>query len=398
MVATALPGCDPGPDARGALYDVRDSAGVRLVENRGPAWDGGDAWLVESEPEWSLGALEGPAETRFFQIRDLRVRADGVILVVDGGSAELRAFDGDGSHLWSQGGQGDGPGEYRAPATVLPYPGDSVAVYDSETRRVTVVSPGGEPVRSYRPEVPEGHTMAAPRVAVTPQRWLSSVGVSLGRDLPPSSTLAPPLPFFWSRPDGSVLDSVVSLPTSSRLVQQSGAGVGVWTVPFSVGGAVAGGGGRLVTGDPAAPRWTARDTLGRVVQVVSFPAERRPLRDEDWVRAREASIPEGAEPARREAVAEAYGAMERPADWPVFQDLLLDDRGHVWVRRFQAPGTLDEPGRWWVFTGEGRLLGQVSTPAALAVHAIVGDRIVGVATDSLGVERVRAHRIRRPRQ
>jgi hypothetical protein len=88
--------------------------------------------------------------------------------------------------------------------------------------------------------------------------------------------------------------------------------------------------------------------------------------------------------------------MERPEDQPVFQELIVDDEGHVWLQGFEPPGADVEPSRWWVFDGAGRLLGRVSLPAGLEVHAIRGDRIVGVARDELEVERIQVHRLRRP--
>jgi hypothetical protein len=169
-------------------------------------------------------------------------------------------------------------------------------------------------------------------------------------------------------------------------------------VPFSLGTVLAGGGGRLVTADPTASGWTARDSTGRVIQVVSFPSEVRPLEDEDWDAALEAALEGDDEPGLRRTAMEAFEAMDRPAEWPVLRTVVLDVDGNVWIQRFQPPWGGGEPTRWWVFSGAGRLLGQVSLPAGLEVEAIGRDRILGVATDELGVERVQVHRIRRPEE
>ena len=376
--------------------EVVDSAGVRVVRNSGPAWEAGEAWLVDAEPEWTLGELEGPEETRFFRIGAVVLRRDGGIVVADGGSAEIRAFAHDGAHLWTQGGEGDGPGEYRAPSRLILLPGDSVAVYDSRARRVTVVGPDGVLARSFVPEVPDGYSMASPNVAVTADRWVSDGGVRFEGEAPPSGTVAPPMPFFWSTPEGTPGELVVTLSTAARLIQQSGAGIGIWTVPFSVEGQLAAGGGRLVTAEPTAPLWTARNTTGEVVQTVSFPAEARAVGDDDWDAALRAALPEDADAARRQAVAAAYRAMERPDTWPIVQELILDPEGNVWLEAFRPPGQDREASRWWVFGGDGRLLGRVALPTGLEVHAIGRDRIVGVSRDDLDVERIQLHRLRRP--
>jgi hypothetical protein len=95
-------------------------------------------------------------------------------------------------------------------------------------------------------------------------------------------------------------------------------------------------------------------------------------------------------------VRDAYAAMTRPAAWPFFDDLHIDPTGHLWVQRFRAPWAEGGTRTWWVFAPDGRHLGAVVFPGALDVHQITEDAVVGVVTDELGVERVQAHRLRRP--
>ena len=80
-----------------------DSAGVRIVESRAPAWPPGTQWRVNSEPVFRLGDAGDDPSSSFFRILDVALLAGGEVIVVDGGSAEVRRYDAAGRHLWSTG-------------------------------------------------------------------------------------------------------------------------------------------------------------------------------------------------------------------------------------------------------------------------------------------------------
>lgn len=62
----------------------------------------------------------------FFRIRAAYRLGDGRLVVVDGGANEVRYFDGDGRHVSTSGGEGDGPGEFQDITSVALTPGDSL--------------------------------------------------------------------------------------------------------------------------------------------------------------------------------------------------------------------------------------------------------------------------------
>ena len=92
---------------------VTDSAGVCKVSNAGPLWGPGEGWRISAEPSLALGAVEAPEAQLFHRIEGVTRLSDGTIVVLDGGSGQLRAFDSSGRHLWSAGSWGDGPGELQ---------------------------------------------------------------------------------------------------------------------------------------------------------------------------------------------------------------------------------------------------------------------------------------------
>ena len=103
-----MPSACGGEGRADAPYTVRDSAGIPVVENRAPTWAPGEAWLVDAEPVLTLGSLDGPEETQFFDVATVRLRDDGALLVADAGNHRISAFGSNGIYLWSQGREGEG--------------------------------------------------------------------------------------------------------------------------------------------------------------------------------------------------------------------------------------------------------------------------------------------------
>jgi hypothetical protein len=126
---------------------------------------------------------------------------------------------------------------------------------------------------------------------------------------------------------------------------------------------------------------------------------------------------ESAPPEARAQAIEKQRAFQAnipfPEHLPVHTDLLIDDGDHLWVRVYRshlaAEGPVSWQGKrigpdappeqvpdlWWIFDGEGRWLGTVTTPPALRVERVTGDAVWGVHRDALGVETVRRHPLSR---
>lgn len=100
------------------------------------------------------------------------------------------------------------------------------------------------------------------------------------------------------------------------------------------------------------------------------------------------------DPAERVFAAVDRLGIPQPPALPAYTELHVSPDGHVWVKRFQAPG--EEGARWGVFAPDGAFLGHVETPPRFTVHQVGDDRVTGVATDELGVERVEVYRVRIP--
>ncbi|MGH7472033.1 MAG: hypothetical protein ACRENP_29130, partial [Longimicrobiales bacterium] len=96
----------------------------------------------------------------FFRLSGDGITAHSGGFVVANAGTELRFYTAAGELRKSAGGRGGGPGEFQFITWVQRIPGDSIEVYDSRLRRVSVWSHDGE--RGRETLVPGGMSAPAP--------------------------------------------------------------------------------------------------------------------------------------------------------------------------------------------------------------------------------------------
>ena len=106
---TMLSGCGEGASGSSAdTFALRDSAGVRLADNRGAAWAAGAGWRLADTPALEIGVADGAPEYLLNRVQAAVRRADGTIVLANGGTQEIRFYAAEGQHLRSVGGPGGG--------------------------------------------------------------------------------------------------------------------------------------------------------------------------------------------------------------------------------------------------------------------------------------------------
>ena len=104
VLATAACG---SAEARSTVA-VRDSAGVRIVEEHAPSAESG-VYQVGEEPSVQVGVAEGAPEYQLSGVRGIVRLADGGIVVANGLSHELRWYDAGGRFVRAAGRKGAAP-------------------------------------------------------------------------------------------------------------------------------------------------------------------------------------------------------------------------------------------------------------------------------------------------
>ncbi len=386
-----------------ASANVRDSAGVRIVENLRPAWPRGKEWLLASHPAVTIGNIEGEEHEVLSLVVGAVRLSDGSIAIGDGGARRVRVYSQTGRHLVSAGGPGAGPGEFEVLGLIGRLRGDSIGVWDLHRKRVTIFSKTGQP-RTGPPATVSG--VIVPAIA-----WLENGSLIVTSTITPAEAMSArpgearqQQHFIRILPDGRT-ETVVVLRGQEKIVTRSGRNFAADPVLFGRNSYLAASANDFVAGESDAFELRRRTWDGRLLTVIRKPGAARK------VTAAELNIARAeAEKARQQSF-KLTAAAARPASattlprpsnadtevpyratHPFFDALLIDATGHVWVRE---PSVGSGTRSWLVFDPSGIWLGTISVQANLKITDVGRDYVLGVYRDELGVESVRLYRLDR---
>lgn len=393
-----------GAGVDSARYLVEDSAGVRIVTStasvRDPAISG---WTVADVPGWSIGSIDGPEAHSFTRILNAWVSEDGYVRVVEATTSTVRSFDSVGELVSEIGGQGEGPGEFRALGNAIPYRGDSIAAWDASRQLLSVFDGRGRLVRSQPIALAGLGDVARGQGPLSNARAGRLIGAfhdgSLLFTQPDLVRFQYEGPWTWRQhytrysADGERLNDVAEYYGTERMAAAAGAALSFTAFPHEPRVAAS---SSAVYVTPA-PDFELRShgfdapenlrVIGRL--------DREPRRVDGAARsAFERSIRE--DPVytsfSASALNRALAAAAYPEHLPAFDRLLVDDLGYVWVRCFSLPG--DDAVEWLIFTEDLRLRQTIEMPP-IEVTQIGEDFVLGVRTDELGVPYVERYALRR---
>ncbi len=394
LLFAAACGGESGSDA--PAVTVRDSAGIRIVENSGPAWGEGEGWRVASEPELIIG---NDPELPLFEVGLIDLHEDGRLVVAHRGSNEVLTFSPEGSLLNRMGRSGEGPGEFGVLGSAFWYRGDSIAAQDISPEGLVVFDSNGELGRTQRGFDPLPVSGFGSPAIVRALEDGSFVRIEWGfRGAEPGDTLA----LRFARTDEKVSPQAPSpaFPGGTCASElRSGCGFG----PFDSFTAFATSDTDFVFsfGGRYEVRRVSLD--GRLRQIVRVEREPIPLNEESLAGYRaylEKEQPGGWDSERLDDVLRETGM---PSEMPAVGALILTTDGYLVAREFDAAQTSGFGPAWdsgptlpWgVFDPGGQYLGRMQIPRQLTVSVIGPDFIIGVYRDEYDVETIRRYRVER---
>ena len=388
--AVSLTACR-GPENGGSTFTVTDSAGVEIAVSSAPQWGESSGWTIDPKPTLEIGVEEGEEPYMLNRVFDAMRLPDGRFLVGNSGTSEIRVFDSQGKFLRSVGRKGNGPGEFGELSSVRFWRmGDgSLLGYDGGNLRVHLFDSTLAYQRTVRIESTRDGLRAFLQGVFADGSWqMLALVPELKNE--PGTYLRSAQQFVRFNPDGTP-DTVLRLVEGrTRFVHQFGSITTFPYVPFTAE-PLAAAGEYLWVVNGGGTELEQRNLHGGLVRVVRL--ERNVPRTADvYARYVESSL--ATMDSTRRAQYEHYYGLNHPLPEhiPAYQAMLVDATSHVWLERYRLPG--DTIPSWDVIAPNGRWLGPVSVPARLRVMQVGEDFVLGRHLDSLGVERIRVHRLK----
>ena len=386
-----------GPDRD--HFTTRDSAGVRIVENYTPAWGEGEGWRLSDAPIVTIGVEEGPEEYSLYQVGAALRLPDGRILIHNNGSDELRYYDSTGTHLYSVGRDGFGPGEFKRVNGVW-LAQDSLVINDWGQDRVSVFSIDGEYGQTfmlYREPGPQPTAIG-----------VFSDGSILGQEFVYDRSAAADSGLRYRRVnavlrrydrDGAVIDSIgvfLRAESMSEMLRteldRQGGGAVAYSVsseaPFGRDASTVACGDHVYYGSSDTYEIRIFDSSGTLERIVRRPIPNQPVTSRDIEDFKEYFL--GDDPSRW--ARRRVNDLEFPDTKPAYGSVKVDGLGNIWVAEYSL-GHNDRSGNWTVFDSDGRMLGVVALPRNGRITYIGVDYLMGVWRTELGVEQVKVYRL-----
>lgn len=367
---------------------VRDSAGVRIVENRRPSWTEGRGWVVGE----ALLVLGGEPEGDLFGVSGAVRLDDGGVAVAMEGAAQVRFYDVDGALRAVYGGSGDGPGEFRMLAALGRGSGDTVWAYDYGAARLSLITAAEGVVASVTLTPPLSAGMVVGRRSdgsvVVAQMWGSPDPSAPAVE----GLVREPAAYVVHDADGRRADTIGFFAGREVLHRLEGGRMTMSVAPFARTASHTLVGDDLVVGSQMRHELSVRTATGATTSL-RWAGGRLELRAGDVADWKEAVI-SAAAAADRASVRSHLADTPVPATRPAYGRTLSDPTGALWVAEYALPG--EEPSRWDVLDATGRWLGPVRMPPAFRPLDIGTRYVLGVSRDALDVERVELRRLIRP--
>ena len=370
-----LAGCTGSPD--GSVVSRTDSAGVAMVESSEPRWGEGEGWRVGSEI-LDL-SREGDVNYEFDRVVDQLRVPTGEIAVAE--PTRVRLYDSAGAFRWSFGRDGEGPGEFNR-LSDLELRGDTLVAWDYWARRATLITRDGGLVRVV--QLGEGVLgddllLLGDRLAL--ETRFPSVMVEGG----PLGLARVPSPIIGVDWDGRTLGSIAESPGVESVRISGPNGVADHRPLFGRSSHLAQLNGDLVIGDAVFLGYRLFDAEGRLIRIVRASTDLT-MTDSLFQDERDARLEMSRDPT---GTLQALSLLPRPELRPAFLDLMTDQTGAVWLREHRGEFRNflhGDPRKWDVFGPDGEWLGALHTPAAVEIHQIGDDWILGIRTDDMGLQ------------
>ncbi len=368
--------------ALGCSPDSDDSAG-----------NGIQSFVVDSVPTLDIGDEAGGPHANFSGLVIPAMLSDGSIVVANGGSQELRFFDGTGAWTRSTGRSGSGPGEFNTLGWLHVGTADTLLTYDWSQLRVSVFSPDGKYQRGYLLGPDGGGGTLAPETALSNGAIIASTQSHVDMKSAPGVRRDTSLLLLFDA-QGRLLDSLGRFPGNEAWIDRTKKSVSVQDRPFGKRLTVRTRDTSVYIGSADTHELTVLGSNRRVRSSLRWFGSLvnvTPQTIDTYITATVADAPVG----RRAAETAMLRRAPFPATMPAYAGFIVADDGTIWVERYLARGQ-GERHTFDVLDTSGATLRSVEMPARFSPSQVTRDRIIGLWRDGDDVVHVRVYRLVRP--
>jgi hypothetical protein len=363
----------------------------------------GSVSRLSPEPLFTIGRADGPPEELFSRIVSAMRLPDGRFVVADGMELRISVYDPAGRLQSVFGRSGSGPGEYRSIGGIWSTGHDTIGVWDARLQRITHVLSRGEVVATHVPrfdllQPPAGGGTLDAFLGAFPDGRLALAWLAAGRGAP-GELIPDQMVIGLFEADGTFRDVLGRVEGMIRIHKP---GVGGGPIPFSPFPWAAVVQGQLVftsglTSDIAV---FAVDTASES-PVATVRAQSREIALRDAWRDLDEVLDGAALPSPMLALARSMDRSIGPV--PRIARMFADDQGHLWVKEYEPSrdampvrrGWYVTGGRWSIVDMASRVVAHITLPPDIAPVAVHGPYLLGIARDSLDVERFTVYRLLR---
>ncbi|MCH7476079.1 MAG: hypothetical protein IIA27_15625 [Gemmatimonadetes bacterium] len=368
---------------------VRDSAGIRIVENTTHLWQDGEAWRLSPEPVVDIGGGDREEDQLFRVVGALRL-GDDRIVVANGGTNEIRFYGPGGTFLSAAGGEGEGPGEFRQLSVVRRLRGDSLFAQDVRLYRSSVFDGQGRFIRTVQPQASRGRSSID--IVFDDGMMLGSSIVRLHVADVELGLFRMAFTFYRFDGAGDLVDTLGVYPGFELYMVTSQGGIPS-TYPHPMSRATyfqfLPDGYYVADNDTYEVQKYAPDgKLQQIVRRLTAPVQVEP---QHMKTLRERALAAVTNDDRRRSTEQFYRDMPVPETFPAYGGIAVSVEGYLWVREYDLPG--NEANNWSVFDAEGTLLGTLELPPRFKPLDIGPDYVLGLWRDADDVEHVRMYEL-----
>jgi len=351
-------------------------------------------FVVDSIPAVDIGDEADGPHAIFSGTVIPSLLSDGSIVVMNGGSQQIRFFDATGTWMRSTGRLGSGPGEFISLGWLHIGTADTLRAYDWGQLRVSVFSPDGRYQRAYMLGPDGGGGTLRPHSTLANGAIIASTQSSVGMNTAPGVRRDTSLLLLFDA-DGRLLDSLGRFPGFEAWIDRTESSMSAQDRPFGKDLTVVTHGTAVYVGAADAHELTVLTGSGEDRRTLRWSGPTVPISTQ-MIDAYVAATVERAPTERRSVISERMRRAPFPSTMPAYATFVVADDGAIWVGRYLARGQ-GERQAFDVLDSAGVALGSVEMPARFSLSQVRRDRVIGIWRDEDDVAHVRVYRlVRKP--